>query len=77
MIVESNLVGLLFTTGFSTRMVWNMKLSISNNDFLSINKVKINTNNIFIYKLHVDGITNAKEGSSRRRVCQLQTPSYC
>ena len=63
MIVESNLVGLLFT--------------ISNNDFLSINKVKINTNNIFIYKLHVDGITNAKEGSSRRRVCQLQTPSYC
>ena len=36
MIVESNLVGLLFTTGFSTRMVWN----ISNNDFLSINKVK-------------------------------------
>ena len=67
MIVESNLVGLLFTTGFS----------ISNNDFLSINKVKINTNNIFIYKLHVDGITNAKEGSSRRRVCQLQTPSYC
>jgi len=69
MIVESNLVGLLFTTGFSTR--------ISNNDFLSINKVKINTNNIFIYKLHVDGITNAKEGSSRRRVCQLQTPSYC
>ena len=46
MIVESNLVGLLFTTGFSTRMVWN----ISNNDFLSINKVKINTNNIFIYK---------------------------
>ena len=69
MIVESNLVGLLFTTGFSTR--------ISNNDFLSINKVKINTNIIFIYKLHVDGITNAKEGSSRRRVCQLQTPSYC
>ena len=69
MIVESNLVGLLFTIGFSTR--------ISNNDFLSINKVKINTNNIFIYKLHVDGITNAKEGSSRRRVCQLQTPSYC
>ena len=69
MIVESNLVGLLFTTGFSTK--------ISNNDFLSINKVKINTNNIFIYKLHVDGITNAKEGSSRRRVCQLQTPSYC
>ena len=65
MIVESNLVVLLFTTGFS------------NNDFLSINKVKINTNNIFIYKLHVDGITNAKEGSSRRRVCQLQTPSYC
>ena len=52
MIVESNLVGLLFTTGFSTK--------ISNNDFLSINKVKINTNNIFIYKLHVDGITNAK-----------------
>ena len=67
MIVESNLVVLLSITGFS----------ISNNDFLSINKVKINTNNIFIYKLHVDGITNAKEGSSRRRVCQLQTPSYC
>ena len=76
MIVESNLVVLLYRK----IIPWignTFAYDILNNDFLPTNKVKINTNNIFVYKLHVDGITNAKEGSSRRRVCQLQTPSYC